>query len=54
MEHLENLQSIADANFNTTGVPLEKIGGIQADPTNAWLRGIVRDEVRRIEGTLPL
>lgn len=27
---------------------------LDADPTNAWLRGIVRDEVRRIEGTLPL
>ena len=27
---------------------------LNADPTNAWLRGIVRDEVRRIEGTLPL
>jgi DNA-binding transcriptional LysR family regulator len=27
---------------------------LNADPTNAWLRGIVRDEVRRVEGTLPL
>jgi len=27
---------------------------LDADPTNAWLRGIVRDEVGRIEGTLPL
>jgi DNA-binding transcriptional LysR family regulator len=27
---------------------------LDADPTNAWLRGIVRDEVRGIEGTLPL
>ena len=25
---------------------------LDADPTNAWLRGIVRDEVRGIEGTL--
>jgi DNA-binding transcriptional LysR family regulator len=27
---------------------------LDADPTNAWLRGIVRDEARRIEGSPPL